>query len=285
MPNPQTIEIDANGKCKIKQVKSIAATFPLIPDEVSIKDALSLIETRVRKEADIAGCTIQQGAFNNVRGEWFELFLNTRFYNLSKKNGHYCIFSIPNVNSTPFVEFFNIEVGERLRELESNLQKQDIELQMSNPDFLCVDLSKIDSAVALEALGHARIATFDETTAKFLNELHKIFIGKCSFDSIKFAISAKTSVRPDRRYQFIHEGNIIKAFTAHLQTRFWRNDFEIKYFALMNEEPTKADKEVLKTAAISSITNVFASSIRAVDGIFWIKKLSDIDTFVKKALS
>ena len=167
---------------------------------------------------------------------------------------------------------------------ETNLRKQDIELQMSNPDFLCVDLSKVEPDVSKEALSHERLKLFDEDSAQFLNDLHKIFIGKCSFDAIKFAISAKTSVRPDRRYQFVHEGNIIKAFTAHLQTRFWRNDFEIKYFAIMNEGPTNADREVLKTAALSSITNVFSSSVRAVDGIFWIQKLSDIDAFIKKAL-
>ncbi len=149
----------------------------MIPDEVEIKPALSLIEARVQKEADSAGCTIHQGAFNNVRGEWFELFLNSRFYNLSKKNGRYCIFSIPNVNSTPFVEFFNTEVVERLKELETNLRKQDIELQMSNPDFLCVDLSKVEPDVSKEALSHERLKLFDEDSAQFLNDLHKIFIG------------------------------------------------------------------------------------------------------------
>jgi hypothetical protein len=284
MPNLQTIELDGKGKCKIKQVKSIATAFPILPEEIEIQDALRFIESVVQKEADSANCSIHQGAFNNVRGEWFELFLNSRFYNLSKKSKRFCIFSIPNVNSTPFVRFFNVEVGERLRELESSLQKQGIELQMSNPDFLCVDLAKIDPSVATAVLKHPAITSLDESSADFLNNLYKAFIGNCSFDSIKFAVSAKTSVRPDRRYQFVHEGNIIKAFTAHLQTRFWRNDFEIKYFAIMNEKPTDADQEVLKTAAISSITNVFANSIRAVDGIFWIKKLSDIDKFVKQAL-
>lgn len=285
MAGIQTIEKDEEGKYKIKQVKSISAVYPIIPENADIQECLTLIETRVKKDAETVKAKIDQNAFNNVRGEWFELFLNARFYNFSKENLQYCIFSIPPVSSAPFIDFFDQEVRQRLDELEANLQRQDIELKMSNPDFLCVDLSKVDKETTRAALAHEKIYSFDEKNAEFLNGLHRIFLGKCSFDAIKFAISAKTSVRPDRRYQFVHEGNIIKALTAHLQTRFWRTDAEIKYYALTNEQPKKMDIEVLKTAAISSITNVFAKSVRAVDEIFWIKELKDIDLFLKMVLT
>ncbi|TAK03972.1 hypothetical protein EPO34_02320 [Patescibacteria group bacterium] len=283
MPAPRTLEQTSGNSWKIKRVKAISAVFPEIPEDCDIEEALAKIEAFVRKEASEIGVAINSNAFNNARGEWFEMLLAARFYNLSKKSGKFCLFTIPNVSAVEFTEFFDEDVRSRIRELKDHLSLQGIELQMSNPDFVCLDLRKIDRESAAAAFSQPAIKTFDETTAEFLDRLYQKFVGRCPFDGMKFVVSAKTSVRPDRRYQFVHEGNIIKALTAHLQTRYWKIDFSTKYYALTNTEPTGPDQAVLKTAAISSITNVFAESVRAVDGISCIRKLSDIDDFFDRS--
>lgn len=283
MPAPRTIEQTQGGSWKIKRVKAISAVFPEIPKEVDLEDALARIETFVKKEAKDIGISLNANAFNNARGEWFEMFLAAKFYNLSKKSGKHCLFTIPNVSAVGFTEFFDEDVRFRIRELKEHLSLQGIELQMSNPDFICLDLRKIDAETASAAFAQPKIETFDETTAEFLDKLYQKFVGRCPFDGMKFVVSAKTSIRPDRRYQFVHEGNIIKALTAHLQTRYWKTDFSTKYYAITNTEPTGPDQTVLRTAAISSITNVFAESVRAVDGLSSIRNLSDIDEFFVRA--
>lgn len=281
MAHTSTIEISSNGKCQVKRIPAISTAFQAVPVEGRIDEALKKIEAVVRHEANSFNCKIDQSAFNNARGEWFEMFLSARFFNLSKASGKFCIFTIPNVSGLRFTDLFSEEVRERLGELETHLSKQGIALKMSNPDFVCVDLSTMDKSVVDVALSRSVIDKYDSDSVTFLDNLHRSFIGKCNFDSLSFVVSSKTSVRADRRYQFVHEGNIIKALTAHLQTRFWRTDTDIKYYALTNEEPSKADLEVLKTAAISSITNVFAKSVRAVDEVYCIQNFEEIDDFVK----
>lgn len=286
MPQPRILEIDAVGKCKIKRIKAISLAIPTIPSTLIISDALYKIENLVDDEAGRLGCQkIDQNAFNNARGEWFELIINSRFYNLSKQSEKFCIFSIPNVTSVNFIDFFNEDIRNRLKELESHLITQDIELKMSNPDFLCVNLARFTPNDITNIFSHNPITQFNEANIDFLDNLYRQFISKCGAEDILFAISAKTSVRPDRRYQFVHEGNIIKALAAHLQTRLWKTNFNIAYYALTNKKPTNPDKKVLRTAAVSSITNVFSKSVRAVDDIFQIERLRDINAFVRHATS
>lgn len=280
---PTTIEMHPGGTCAVKVAEAFCLAFPSIPGASRLDDALIAIQRVVEAEARTFGCTINSNAFNNARGAWFEMLLYTHFYNLSIQSQRYFIFRIPNVNQFAFTHFFNDEVRERLGELEQHLRNQMITLKMSNPDFLCVDLNTVSPTVKSEILSLQSVSNFDVQKLADIENVYLKFAGACNFDSIRFAISVKTSTRPDRRYQFIHEGNIIKALTAHLQTRFWRTDFGIKFYALTNNEPTVADREVLKTAAISSITNVFASSVRAVDEVYWIQTSSDLDNFFNTA--
>ncbi len=281
----QTIDVDDDGRIQIKRIRAISAVFPNVPEEIDIKLALEKIEAKIKEEATKAKVKVDQNAFNNARGEWFEMLLAAKFFNLARESKRFCVFTIPNVLSVNYIDFFSEDVRSRIGELEKHLLAQGIELKMSNPDFLCVDLSKINRIISEEIINHPPITKFDTETAEFLENLHKLFIGECPFGAIAFAVSAKTSVRPDRRYQFVHEGNVIKAITAHLQTRYWDTNTSIGYFALTNKKPTKPDYEVMKTAAISSITNVFAKSVKAVDEIFWIQNMGDVEDFFKKTTS
>ena len=89
-------------------------------------------------------------------------------------------------------------------------------------------------------------------------------------------LATKTSLRPDRRLQIVHEGNLTKAVYVHIQTRLWeQNPKGIRYFGASMKLNDK-DKEALRTVATHSITTVSSMPDRSVDELFQIQNTEDL---------
>ena len=107
-----------------------------------------------------------------------------------------------------------------------------------------------------------------EDTIEFIDNLFRKFVKTCDFEDIIGYMATKTSLRPDRRLQIVHEGSLTKAMYVHLQTRLWIDKpRSIKYFGASLRLNDK-DKRALKTVATHSITTILSEPDRAVDECF-----------------
>ena len=146
-----------------------------------------------------------------------------------------------------------------------------ISLITSNPDFVILDMSNI------KIEGHyTAIKKLDNSSIEFIDTFYKKLIGKCDFKSVIGYLATKTSLRPDRRLQIVHEGNLTKAVYVHIQTRLWeQNPKGIRYFGASMKLNDK-DKEALRTVATHSITTVSSMPDRSVDELFQIQNTEDL---------
>lgn len=104
-------------------------------------------------------------------------------------------------------------------------------------------------------------------------------------DDIAGYLSVKASLRPDRRLQLAHEGSLMKALYTHLQTRTWTiNPRGIRYFAA-SKKISEADIKGLKTVATHSIIDVKSSPQSAVDELFQINTVNELDHCLTVLLS
>lgn len=273
-----------DGEGGLKKEAAIAARFA---DEFPRGDIESLLKSIERLVIEYAnGVEIEppaQGAFNNARGDWLELILAAYFWNaVIDRNADMLILRLPNVSKMEFIELFSDEAQERIRlGLMKSLEKHDARLDMSNPDIIGV---RVDRA-SLPPEYRKRIDRLGIEETQMLFNAYKYLIGRCAYDGILFGVSIKTSLRGDRRYQIVHEGSIVKAFIAHLQTRYWDTTFETKFYGAVTEKVSENDQEIFRTAATHSIVNVFSPSVRAVDAVYHVPTTDLVEEMIEKIIN
>ena len=217
---------------------------------------------------------------NNVRGAWtrwiFSVICWNFFCEYAEKHNA-CIIMLPPISRLTFTDLFDTDSGEALkRGLLSRLNEHGIELTMSNPGFICA------SDIPPDGLFQVPITNLSLENQAVLASAYEKIVGSCQYNSIKFGIALKTSLRSDRRYQIIHEGSTLKAFIAHLQVRYWDIGFKTDYYAVVANDVSEADRRVLSAPAIHSIVDVHAPPVKAIDAIYEVKCTSDMESCVKK---
>ncbi|KKW38318.1 MAG: BsrFI restriction endonuclease [Candidatus Peribacteria bacterium GW2011_GWB1_54_5] len=274
--------VDAKGG--VKKEAAIGARFTDEFPEGNIEELLQSIQTTVISYAKKNKLKIPaQAAFNNARGDWLELILAAHFWNaVIDRNIDMLVLRLPNVAKMEFIKIFDEEAQERIQSgLMRTLEEHDARLDMSNPDLIGV---RIDRS-SLPPEFHKRLDRLGAADAHMLFDAYKHLIGKCPYNSILFGISIKTSLRGDRRYQIVHEGSIVKAFIAHLQTRYWDTSFETKFYGAVTDNVSDNDHEIFRTAATHSIVNVFSPSVRAVDKVYHVPTTNDVNDMIKKIIN
>lgn len=223
-----------------------------------------------------------QGAFNNARGDWLELILSAYFWNAAvDRNEDILVVRLPNVMRMSFIELFDKESQKLINfGLMKTLNKHGARLDMSNPDIIGVHIKRSK----LPSIFHKKLDRLGVKEASMLFDAYKILLGKCSYNGILFGLSIKTSLRGDRRYQIVHEGSIVKAFIAHLQTRYWDTSFETKFYGAVTDNVSEQDHEIFKTAATHSIVNVFSPSVKAVDKVYHVPTTADVEKMINEIL-
>nr|1KNV_A Chain A, Bse634I restriction endonuclease [Geobacillus stearothermophilus]1KNV_B Chain B, Bse634I restriction endonuclease [Geobacillus stearothermophilus] len=279
-------EYKENGKTKIR-IKPFNALIELYHHQTptgSIKENLDKLENYVKDVVKAKGLAIPtSGAFSNTRGTWFEVMIAIQSWNYRVKRelNDYLIIKMPNVKTFDFRKIFDNETREKLHQLEKSLltHKQQVRLITSNPDLLIIrqkDLIKSEYNLPINKLTHENI---DVALTLF-----KDIEGKCKWDSLVAGVGLKTSLRPDRRLQLVHEGNILKSLFAHLKMRYWNPKAEFKYYGASSEPVSKADDDALQTAATHTIVNVNSTPERAVDDIFSLTSFEDIDKMLDQII-
>jgi hypothetical protein len=221
------------------------------------------------------------GGINNVRGDWLEQLLAVLFANITAGGtyGNTAIVRLPNAETMPYQELFEPIARTYLSDLYHSLEQNGISLTMSNPDFVCITNLPDEVFARVQGsftLGMAAIDT--------LWNAYQEIRGLCDPFHIPFVLTVKTSVRPDRRYQIVHEANVVKALTAHLASRYWNRSLSIPFYALIAGPVSASDREVLRNPVTHTLVQVSWEPVPVVDEVFEIDAIDDVEQIVRHLL-
>lgn len=279
--------MEKKQKTRIKPSIALAEVYGDNLPTGTIKENLDKLEMHTKNAALAQNMMVPNSqAFSNTRGFWFEVFIAVHAWNYRIRHNldDVLIVKMPNVSSFDFRRIFEEKTDRMLKQLEISLLKNNVRLITSNPDLLIVeqeDLILDEHNIPISCLGTQSI--MDAVN------LYKVLENKCRWNSLKAGIGVKTSLRPDRRLQLVHEGNILKSLFAHLKMRHWNREESFEYYGASSEIISGADDDALQTAATHTIVNVDSLPERAVDGLYSLLTFDDIekmlDTILKRKAS
>jgi len=273
---------EGNQKPRIKPFIALSEVFGDSLPIGTIKENLDKLEQHIKKAALVQGIpTPNSQAFSNTRGFWFEVFIAVHAWNyrIRKDLSNILIVKMPNVSSFDFRKIFDDTTREMLNQLELSLRDHNVRLITSNPDLLVVQQ---DNLITEEH--NVPISCLNAQNILDAVNLYKVLENQCNWNSLTAGIGLKTSLRPDRRLQVVHEGNILKSLFAHLKMRHWNREATFEYYGASSEIITGADDDALQTAATHTIVNVDSLPERAVDGLYSLLTFEDIDKMLGEIL-
>lgn len=271
------VKKDRNGKAVVDtKAAFIAAINGTVPtDKWDYGTHLDYIQKLVQTE----DTRVTAASISNCRGTWFEWMVAIDIYNhWCTEKHHLLMLPLPNIMRFDCATLYQDNVSTYIFDLRKKLKASlDIELITSNPDFVI-----FDTTLLTEQVERNPIKVVDEGAIEFIDNLFKRFVGACSFNDIIGYMATKTSLRPDRRLQIVHEGSLTKAMYVHLQTRLWIDKPRtIKYFGASLKLNDK-DRRALKTVATHSITTVLSEPERAVDECFELSSRGNLIAAIKE---
>lgn len=236
----------------------------------SIKELLNEMDDAIKAQENIGS-----GALANSHGDWYEWILafTSLNYYLSGESQYIAVL-LPNVARFNVSDLYEERIQHIVADLKHKVQESaGVEFITSNPDLVIIDISSMDIELGISE----PVVEFNEDTIHQLENLYQYFIGHCSFENIIGYLSVKTSFRPDRRLQIPHEGSLMKAVYAHLQTRQWiLNPKGLSYYAVSTRVgPT--DTRALRTVATHSIITVNTTPQAAVDQVFEVDSIQSAE--------
>lgn len=224
---------------------------------------------------------INSNSLNNCHGDWYEWLLGFGAWNYYIENKSMIVVPLPNSKSFDVADLYIDELRELIIDLREKVNEAtQVELITSNPDFVIINTSELELNLPFTSI----ISSFTTDNISELNSMYREFIGKCGFESIIGYLSAKFSLRPDRRLQIPHEGSLLKAIYTHLQTRKWiLKPVGLKYYAVTTSFKD-ADKKALRTVATHTITSVQTLPIPAVDKLYEVNTISGANIMYNEIL-
>jgi hypothetical protein len=193
-----------------------------------------------------ANPNVTQNALNNAHGDWYEwlLAIPAWNWNVAHPTSNWLV-QLPNTSRFDVASLYIPSLHEMINDLRAKvLAAAGVNLISSNPDFAIIDHSNITLS---DGFPSKPITVVDEAAISQIEKFRNAIVGSCDFESIVGYLSAKTSLRPDRRLQWLHEGSLMKALYAHLQTRQWVIDPPgLKYYGCSSKIKRK-DQVALQT--------------------------------------
>ncbi len=254
-------------------------------------------------------------ALNNCNGRWGEYLFGVYAWNYladknlnSKNNGdsaRYIYVKLPTNNSTTkqiasgiWISLLVKAQQDILWGFEKDANDPQVKeyghtafkLSSSNPDAvilkfedaLCKKL-RIDPLKKMDSLAETNVRLMDGVFDKVKGN---VFIEK----NLECFLSIKTSTRSDRRYQFIHEGDDIKAMLMLLCTKLPLGVGSIpkfcqkRFFAFSLKKVSNADMKTMETAMTACISSPLIDPIWCVDKLFQCLKPDDVIDALKSII-
>lgn len=171
------------------------------------------------------------GSFNKCHGDWTEIICGFTVWNVlcelnehrEEKDGYFVYIKLPDrkngvgdetEDETLWTRLLADKPNQLINQRKGRLKRANgnaVKLESSNPDAVILRLSElpegVNPTVKLEGLS--------EENQKILESTFRLCKGCiASADQLVAFLSIKTSTRPDRRYQWIVEGNSVKGLIA-----------------------------------------------------------------------
>ena len=271
---------------RISRATAIDCVYRGLIPEGNIEEILGSLESQVRSAADAKfGPGIGRnmaGGLSNARGEWLENILGLVFWNAAAREsgGRTAIVKLPNANQLRFHNLFEPRSREYLEQLFESLAEDEIAMEMSNPDFICVT----NLPDELTPYFSSELTMSSDTLEK-LSSSYRMLAGKCDVDAMPFVLTVKTSTRPDRRYQMVHEANVVKTLMAHLAGRFWNRHLQLKFYVMVAGRVSDSDRKVLRNPATYSLVHVSWPPVALIDGVFELGTVSQVENTIQELMT
>lgn len=260
-----------------------------------------------RKAPDLVEPT--GSAFNNCNGQWAEYIYSVQAWNKlaeinqSLTGEHFFVYAkLPsNRNATTsWVSLLkqdkqtlvnNFALDETVPAVSASGHEKFL-LSSSNPDAVILTVKEdILGQLALDP--KTRIDNLSMETAEKLNCIFDNLKNKINpFREIQCFISIKNSMRPDRRLQFLHEGNNVKSLLLFLinAERYSSTpqnplptltSLDKKFYAVSLNSVTEQDRKAMDAAFIGAVQEAPSFLIWAVDQLFETIHPNDIPTQIE----
>lgn len=242
-------------------------------EQASFLDVLD----ETKRLATIREPNVDKNALANANGAWYAwllvIFAERIHHSLKAKS---TFLKLPNVKSMPCSQLYVEQLQNLLADFQRKLlEVAGVNLVTSNPDFALV--LKGSDAKIYDFQGNLTRDHLEN-----YDSLYKKFISTCELDELISYIGVKTSLRPDRRIQLLHEGSLMKAIYTHLKTRNWEIAAKgLQYYGL-TLKLGKADSDGLKSVATHSIVSASLRPERAVDGMYQITNELELKSFLER---
>ncbi len=267
-------------------------------------------------------------AFNNCNGKWTEVGYAVFAWNALVKinrsakecanGGQHNVFvyvKLPNRTSTDkdWIQLLDEAITTALIEYPASRNKKinpkslnfgrPFELISSNPDAVIL---KFDSLTAGTLWKITKIKNFDPYTtipcisAEIVGNLDSLFEKfkgtVLPSENLQCFLSVKRSLRPDRRYQWIHEGDHVKAIlqwievssvnpVVALDSELKYDDLNGKFFAVSLSKVSKDDHNAMDTGLAGSIVSPSLAPVWAVDKLFECLSFDKIEEQIKQMIA
>jgi hypothetical protein len=229
---------------------------------------------------------IKKPALNNCHGDWYEWLVAIAAINIHlAQNTKYLALLLPKVSTFDVAELYGSEILTIINDLKHKVKSSSsVEFITSNPDFVIIDTTNVDTT-NFTLNFNTPISVVDPTLIQKIQGLYTHFIGKCALDDIVGYLGVKTSLRNDRLLQLAHEGSLMKAIYAHIQTRQWILEPNgLKYYAASTKVGPK-DYAALKTIATHTLISVNTAPQSAVDEVYTIDSLKSAEEALSSILN
>jgi hypothetical protein len=249
----------------------------VIPDYGQFLEACTLLA----RQAATIPADITQNALNNSRGAWYAWVVAIEAIKFSTRTrDSNLLVKLPNITQLDFTTLYTPDIQDLVQDFKNKLQLiGSVNLISSNPDYVIINRRLANSTIPSLAI------PLSPETLNTIDVWYGSFTSRCSLDDIVAYVGAKVSLRPDRRIQLLHEGSLIKAIYAHLQTRKWLiNPNGVKYYAI-SSNLSPADLNGLRSVATHSIASANSRPLPAVDNAFRVNNATSIEAFLTTALA
>lgn len=223
-------------------------------------------------------------ALANARGRWYEWLIGLGYWEFAaaRQRVGYALIPLPDVRSFDASRIYEENISDFVDDLRLKVHKMSgVSLVTSNPDFVFIRLRE-NQVVTQWARNFGRVAV---SHLEELDERYLEVVGKSEFGDVVGYLSAKVSLRPDRRLQVAHEGSLVKAIFRHIQTRLWDFTAPAPFYLLATLRFNIHDTEALNTVATHSLVTVDSLPEKAVDSVIAIDSGHELADLFEKMIS
>ncbi|MBE6909200.1 MAG: hypothetical protein E7474_06475 [Ruminococcaceae bacterium] len=310
------IKIKKSGNTATVPLKEVLADrfSSSVPAPASFLDVLKELEDytkdQIREKEKQMGIKIKephQNAFNNCRGGWSEFIFAAYSWNelaeINRSNYEsggpiYIFVKLPNNKNdkTKWTAALDDKHGKVIRAFDrTSADDEEVRisghesflLNSSNPDVAIFKYSrkKFDSlcaSIPLNPCEDIKDLSLDtqEKLEKVFDHLKRTVAPR---KNLHCFLSVKDSLKPDRRLQFLHEGNNVKTILLYLinernacDTMLQYNILHNMYYAISFSIVSPGDRKSLDAAMVACLTSPSLPKTWAVDKLFECLSQNDV---------